>query len=144
MKTPASKILLAALALSLSCAWSQGPIAQPSAEPQQPDAVRFKPEGSDTGGLALRVVGGLVVAALLACGAIFALKRFAPWIAVPGTQPGKGNVRVVEVLRVTQKLSLFVVEFGADRILLAQTDHGVTVVSNSSLSDAPRGRSETA
>ena len=141
MKTSSLKMLPAAIALSLSCAWSVGALAQPSAEPQQPGAVTFKPEGSDAGGLAARVLGALVVAALIACGAIYALKRFAPWVAVPGTHPGKGNVRIVEVLRVTQKLSLFVVEFGADRILLAQSDHGVTVVSNTH-SGVPRRQGE--
>ena len=104
--------------------------------------MQFKPDSSDTGSLAIRVAGGLIVAAMLACGVIYGLKRFVPWIAAPGAQAGKGNVRVVEALRVTQKLTLFVIEFGADRILLAHTDHGVTVLSSGSPSDAPRRRSE--
>jgi flagellar biogenesis protein FliO len=136
------KILLGAAVLVLLCGVSQPSIAQPSG-PQQPSAVQFKPDSADTtGSLALRVAGGLAVAAVLACGVIYGLKRFAPWISVPGAQAGKGGVRVLEALRVTQKLTLFVIEFGADRILLAHTDQGVTVVSGGSPGDAPRRRSE--
>jgi flagellar biogenesis protein FliO len=136
------KILLAAAALALFCEWPRPSFAQESG-PQHPAAVQFKPEASDTGSVALRVTWVLIVAAVLACGVIYGLKRFAPWIAVPGAPAGKGNVRVVEALRLTQKLTLFVIEFGADRILLAHTDHGVTVVSNGSSSEVLRRRSET-
>jgi len=136
------KILLATAALFFFCGRPQPSIAQEGTSPQQPAAMQFKPDSSDTGSLAIRVAGGLIVAAMLACGVIYGLKRFVPWIAVPGAQAGKGNVRVVEALRVTQKLTLFVIEFGADRILLAHTDHGVTVLSSGSPSDAPRRRSE--
>ena len=141
MTSSSLKILLAAAALMLFCEWPRPSFAQ-EAGPQHSAAVQFKPEGSDTGSLALRVTGALIVTGILACGVIYGLKRFAPWIAVPGAQAGKGNVRVVEALRVTQKLTLFVIEFGADRILLAHTDHGVTVVSNGPSGEVPRRRSE--
>jgi len=136
------KILLAAAVLVLSCGWPQPSTAQEGTGPQQPATMQFKPEGPDTGSLAARVAGVLIVAAVLACGVIYGVKRFVPWIAVPGAQSGKGNVRVIEALRVTQKLTLLVVEFGADRILLAHTDHGVTVVSNGLASEIPRRRNE--
>ena len=124
------KSLLAAAVLSIFCAWCAGSIAQTAGGPQRPGAVQFKPEGPDAVGLSVRVLGALAAAALLAFGAVYGLRRFAPWIAVPRAQPGKGSVRVVETLRLTQRLSLFVIEFGADRILLACTDRGVTVVSS--------------
>jgi len=136
------KIPLAVAALVFFCEWPQPSIAQEGTGPQQPAAMQFKPDGPDTGSLAVRAAGVIIVAGILVCGVIYGLKRFVPWIAVPGAQAGKGDVRVVEALRVTQKLTLFVIEFGADRILLAHTDHGVTVVSNGLASEVPRRRSE--
>jgi flagellar biogenesis protein FliO len=140
VKIPRIKILFAAAALSVCCA--AGSIAQPSVAPQRPAAAQFKSEEPDAIGLAVRVVGGLITAALLAFGVIYGLKRFAPWIAVPQAEPGKRSVRIVETLRLTQKLSLFVVEFGADRILLACSERGVTVVSNAALGELSKRRSE--
>ena len=136
------KSLLAVAALSFACAWSPAPVAQTPAAPQRPGAAQFKPEGPDAVGLSVRVVGALAAAALVALGAIYGLRRFAPWIAVPQAQPGEGSVRVVESLRLTQRLSLFVIEFGADRILLACTDGGVTVVSSAAPGEASRRRGE--
>jgi flagellar biogenesis protein FliO len=135
-------MLLAAATLSVCCAWCPSSIAQPSGALQRPAAAQFKSEEPDTIGLAVRVVGGLIAAALLAFGVIYGLKRFAPWIAVPQAEPGKRSVRIVETLRLTQKLSLFVVEFGADRILLACSERGVTVVSNAALGDISKRRGE--
>lgn len=135
-------MLFAAAALSLSCAWGASSIAQPSGGSQRPAAAQFKAEDPDAIGLAVRVAGGLIAAALLAFGVIYGLKRFAPWIVVAQAEPGRRSVRVVETLRLTQKLSLFVVEFGADRILLACSERGVTVVSNAALGDASKRRGE--
>ncbi len=107
-----------------------GPLAQtPGAAPQEPRAIQFKPEGSESASLALRAVGGLVVAALLAGGIIYGVRKLAPWTSVPGTRTGKSAVRVIESLRLTQKLTLFVIEFESDRILLAHSDHGLTVLA---------------
>lgn len=135
-------MLLAAAALCFSSAWGPSSIAQSSGGPPRPAAAQFKSEDPEAIGLAVRVVGGLIVAGLLAFGVIYGLKRFAPWVAVPQAEPGRRSVRIVETLRLTQKLSLFVVEFGTDRILLACSERGVTVVSNAALSDISRRRSE--
>jgi len=133
--------VLSAAALYLSCAWCPGPVAQ--AAPEAPAAVQFKPEGPDASALAVRVAGALLALGILAFGVIFALKKFAPWMAVPGAQPGRGGLRVIESMRVTQKLSLFVVEFGGERILLACTDRAVTVVSGAARGGTPGRGGET-
>ena len=130
MKTPGLKMLVLIAALALA---SERPLMvraeAPSATPA-PSAIQFKPEGPESGGLALRVVGGLVLAAMVAAGVIYGLRKFAPWIPVPGSRTGKGSLRLVDSMRLTQKLTLFVVEYEADRILLAFSDRGVTVLSS--------------
>jgi len=133
----ALKMLVLVAALALVCERPRLAHAEAPSAAQAPSAIQFKPEPPDSGGLALRVVGGLVLAAMLAAALVYGVRKFAPWVSVPVNRGAKGSLRVVDSMRLTQKLTLFVVEFEADRILLAFSDRGVTVLSSTPAGGSP-------
>lgn len=97
------------------CAAADGDTAKEEAR------IPFKrsAEGDSTG-LAVRVVGGFVLVALLAVGAVFVMKRYLPslYSHAPG---GNRRIEVLEIRRVTPRLTLFLIEVDKTQLLLAQS-----------------------
>jgi flagellar biogenesis protein FliO len=107
-----------------------------------PSAVRdearipFKTTGeSDSAGVALRVLGGFVIVALLALGAVYALKKYFPSFYVHSTG-GTKRIQVLEIRRLTPRTTLFVVELDGTRLLFAQSGDRITTLHKTPTSDA--------
>ena len=90
--------------------------APPAKEP-----IPFKrdAEALDSG-LALRVALALGVVIALGIGGVYALKRFLPG-SLGGVAGASGRIKVLEVRRVTPRLTLFLVEIDGRTIALAQS-----------------------
>lgn len=105
------------------------------AHAQDRPGIGFRANAAESDASVLQVGGALLIVVALALVALYAARRFAPWLAAPAArQRGAAAARLVESVRLAPRMSLFVVEFGAERILLAYSEHGVTVVSRSPLS----------
>lgn len=82
-------------------------------------------EGSETGVSVLRVVLGFGVVAAVGFGAILAMRRFLP-LSYAGKPAATRNIELVEVRRLTPKLTLFLIQVEGERVLLAQSGDVVT------------------
>jgi flagellar biogenesis protein FliO len=118
--------LLLALFLSIA-AWSpfvalaanSGAATQPTTHEEA--RIPFKTSAeTDGAGIAMRVIGGFIVVALLALAAVYTLKRFFPSFYVH-TAGGAKRIQVLEIRRLTPRTTLFVVELDGTRLLLAQS-----------------------
>jgi flagellar biogenesis protein FliO len=113
------------LALAMaSAAWAGDPAA-PAAPAADSAKLPFKQQTDTGAGVAVRVLGGLVVVILLGYGAVYAMKRYLP--SVYGhSAGGQRKINVIETRRLTQKATLFLVEVDGVRLLLAQCGDRVT------------------
>jgi flagellar biogenesis protein FliO len=85
--------------------------------------IQFKKSEESIGGLAARVVGGLIVVVIVGIGAVFVLKRYVPSFYHP-TYAGAARIKLLEVRRLTPKATLFLVEINGVQLLLGQSaDH---------------------
>jgi hypothetical protein len=108
--------------------------AQPAPAPPRQAVARaapgipFKREGSGDGGRASlgAVAGLLVVLAGSGAGVVYLRKQ----LRLGGKAGQAGLVRVLESRRLGPKTLLSVVEFGGQRLLLAQSDSGVQCVAS--------------
>jgi len=106
--------LLFAATLAPSClAVAQAPPAK------EPIPFKRDAEALDSG-LALRVALALGVVIALGIGGVYALKRFLPG-SLGGVAGASGRIKVLEVRRVTPRLTLFLVEIDGRTIALAQS-----------------------
>jgi len=106
--------LLFAATLAPSClAVAQAPPAK------EPIPFKRDAEALDSG-LALRVALALGVVTALGIGGVYALKRFLPG-SLGGAAGASGRIKVLEVRRVTPRLTLFLVEIDGRTIALAQS-----------------------
>ncbi|WP_332879676.1 flagellar biosynthetic protein FliO [Massilia sp. S19_KUP03_FR1] len=116
---------LPGLSLAVLLALNAG--AAHSIVPAKP-AIPFKQDGDSGGSLAARAAGVLALAALAAFGAAVAIKRFG---LVPGARPGKvRQVRLTESVRLSRRSVLHVVDYGGEQLLLAESEHGISLVSS--------------
>jgi flagellar biogenesis protein FliO len=97
--------------------------------------IPFKASAETNGvGLAVRVIGGFVVVALLAFVTVYVLKRYFPSFYVHSVGAAK-QIRVVEIRRLTSRTTLFLVEVDGARMLLAQSgDHIVNLHKTTNIS----------
>lgn len=85
---------------------------------------RKEESGPGAGSLLLRVTGGLVLITALTFGAAVLARRYLP--GVRGfSRDGTTRVQLLESRRITPKLTLMVVEFEGERLLLAQSGERV-------------------
>jgi hypothetical protein len=104
-----------------------------SSAPQQAarPAIPFKQDEDSTAALAGRGLAVLALAALAAYGSALALKRFG--LTRTGLSGLKGQVRrvrLLETVRLSRRSVLHVVHYRGEELLLAESEHGVRLVSS--------------
>jgi len=90
-----------------------------AAQAKEPIPFKRDAEALDLG-LALRVALALGLVIALGIGGVYALKRFLPG-SLGGAAGASGRIKVLEVRRVTPRLTLFLVEIDGRTIALAQS-----------------------
>lgn len=133
-------LLIAALVLA-PLALNRVALAQPGDAPME-QRIPFKKSEESTSGLVLRVVGGLFVVALVGVGALFLLKRYLPAGYLPASQGAK-RINVLEVRRLTPKVTLFLVEVDGVRILLSQNGERIANLHRYSSATPPERHVDT-
>jgi flagellar biogenesis protein FliO len=101
--------------------------AQEGATAKEPIPFRRDAEALDSG-LALRVALALGLVIVLGIGGVYALKRFLPG-SLGGTAGTGGRINVLEIRRVTPRLTLFLVEIDGQKIALAQSGDRVRTLT---------------
>lgn len=88
--------------------------------------IPFKQDSGEIAELMLRSV--LVMAAIAAVVflVLYLMRRYG---LTPAARPGTGSLRVVESIRVAPRASIFVVQWGDSRILVGQSEHGMTTLA---------------
>jgi hypothetical protein len=94
-------------------------------------------EGAD-GAMLLRVIAGLGAVLLVGAGAIYVLKKYLPGAYGIGAS-GPQRIRLLEVRRMTPRLTLFAVEFEGKHFLLAQSGDRVTTVFENAVDTGGKG-----
>lgn len=100
--------------------------AQGGAPAKEP--IPFRRDADVDSGTALRVALALGLVIALGVGGVYALKRFLPG-SLGGAAGAPGRIRVLEVRRVTPKLTLLLVEIDGQKIALAQSGDRVRPLS---------------
>jgi len=100
--------------------------------PVQLQRIPYKVEsGPGVGLLMLRVTGGLVLMAALTFGAAVLARRYLP--GVRGfSRDGATRIQLLESRRITPKLTLLLVEFEGERLLLAQSGERIAPLASHS------------
>lgn len=120
-------------------AWSQdvppAPPAQAAAQPAPtpipapiPAPIPFKHDKDSTPALAGRGLAVLALAALAAYGGALALKRFGVGTTVK--LGGARRVRLAESVRLSRRSVLHVVHYRGEELLLAESEHGLQLVTS--------------
>lgn len=111
---------------------AQGTLPSTVSPGGQLQRIPFKAEGGPGAGLLmLRATGGLVLIAALTFGAAALAKRYLP--GVRGfSRDGATRIQLLESRRITPKLTLLLVEFEGERLLLAQSGDRVSSLGSHS------------
>jgi flagellar biogenesis protein FliO len=116
-------VLACALVVAPLAVAATTPRTDASAEPRIP----YKQSDESAAGLVLRVAGGLTLVLLLGVGAAFVLKRYMPTLQRP-LSSGPARINVLEIRRLTPKISLFLVELDGVTLLLGQNGEQVSTL----------------
>jgi len=84
-----------------------------------PESIPFKKDESTASDFIVQIGLTFVFVIAVAAGGLFLLKRYWPGIAVTGIN-AKQRITVLEVKRLNQKTTLFLVEFEGTQLLLGQ------------------------
>jgi flagellar biogenesis protein FliO len=101
--------------------------AEQSAPTKEQIPFRRDAEAVDSG-LALRVALALGLVVALGIGGVYALKRFMP-ASLGGSGGTAGRINVLEVRRVTPRLTLFLVEIDGEKFALVQSGDRVRPIT---------------
>lgn len=101
--------------------------AEQSAPAKEPIPFRRDAEAVDSG-LALRVALALGLVIALGIGGVYALKRFMP-ASLGGASGAAGRINVLEVRRITPRLTLFLVEIDGEKFALVQSGDRVRPIT---------------
>lgn len=116
------------------------PAEMPASAPRT--TIPFKQEKQSTDTLAYQSIAALVLVGLAAYGIVFGLKRFG------GTMTGRlgklQRVRTIESIRLGRRSVLHVVEYQGKELLLAESEHGVQLLSSGPATAPPVAPSHTA
>jgi hypothetical protein len=132
--TPGRHWRAALLALCLAVAGGARADAPPASVPAASGAatphgaIPFKQDKQGGGSLAYQSVAGLVLAGLAAYGIVLGLKRYGG-SAVGGPLRRQRRLQMVESLRLSRKSVLHVVDYQGEQLLLAESEHGLQLVS---------------
>lgn len=126
-------MMLRALAVMLCMALAQACLAQPAASAAPAaaaprTAIPYKQEKQGGGSAVFQSVAGLILASLAAYGIVLGLKKMKN---VPGNPLRKERrMTLVESTRLSRRSMLHVVDYRGEELLLAESEHGLTVVSS--------------
>lgn len=135
----ALRAVLGALLLSLTMALPA--MARAGGASARP-AIPFKQDKQGAGSLAYQSMAALVLAALAAYGAIFALKRYTLKGGGPLRQARR--LRSIESMRLSRRSTLHVVHYDGEELLLAESEHGLSLVSSRGAKALEAGAAEAA
>lgn len=127
---------LAALLLCLATILSSAALAA-TEEARSQEGIPFKQEAVPTDTLAYQSLAGLVLAGLAAYGVVLGLRRFV------GRGIGLGTthrILTTQVLRLSRRSTLYVVEYRGQELLLAENDHGIQLLMRQAGASEPEGR----
>lgn len=122
---------LAGMLLGLAVLSGAGAPCWSAPQPGSRSAIPFKQDEESTAALAGRGLAVLALGALAAYGGALALKRFG--LARPGVAGLAGKVRrvrLLETVRLSRRSVLHVVHYRGEELLLAESEHGVRLVSS--------------
>lgn len=139
---PRMRLVIAALLLTLSgLALAEPSAAAPASVPGTTSAtsvapphnsIPFKQDKQSTDTLAYQSVAALVLVGLAAYGIVFGLKRYGGKLS---DKLGRmRRVHIVEAVRLGRRSMLYVVEYHGQELLLAESEHGVQLVTKHQLS----------
>jgi hypothetical protein len=121
------RVGLAAVALGAAAACAPASASDAGAQPAK-TPIPFKQDKESGADLAARAAGVLALGALAAYGGIVALKRSG---LAGRTLPGKTRrVRLAETVRLSRRSVLHVVEYRGEELLLAESEHGVHLITS--------------
>jgi len=127
------RALAFALALSAGSTFAQTGAAAPQ------ERIAFKQDEGEFASLMWRVVVAMGVIAIAGVGAVYLLKRYG--LAPIGSTSGPGGtLRVIQSVRLAPRVGLFVVQFGASRVLIAASDQGVSVLATEQAREPAAGQ----
>lgn len=117
------------MALALPCmAQSTAAAAAAAAAAAPRTAIPYKQEKQGGGSAVFQSVAGLILASLAAYGIVLGLKKMKN---VPGSPLRKERrMTLVESTRLSRRSMLHVVDYRGEELLLAESEHGLTLVSS--------------
>lgn len=95
-------------------------------------------EGEPVSTTIIKLVLGLGVVLTMGVGAIFLLRRYLPGVDVAGKGLARRHIELLEIRRITPRLSVFLIEVDGQRHLLAQSGDRVTPVGYPQAGDKAR------
>lgn len=115
------------MALALPCMAQSTPAPAPAAAAPR-TAIPYKQEEQGGGSAVFQSVAGLILASLAAYGIVLGLKKMKN---VPGSPLRKERrMTLVESTRLSRRSMLHVVDYRGEELLLAESEHGLTLVSS--------------
>lgn len=119
--------LAAVLAVALVMAWLPAAATAAAAAAQH---LPLKQAGADDDAMLYRTLAAFVLAAGCAVGIAYAIKRFSGRFGSIGAARHAGaRLERIDLLRLSQKSTLFVVRHAGQEWLLAEHEQGITVLS---------------
>jgi flagellar biogenesis protein FliO len=129
-------LMLAALVVASPPIFAKDGTAPAVSGVREEAKIPFKTSSEVDGvGMAVRVIVGFLVVALLAVASIYALKRFFPSFYVHSANTTQ-HIRVLEIRRLTARTTLFLVELDGARMLLAQSGDQLVNLHKTSMPSA--------
>jgi flagellar biogenesis protein FliO len=98
--------------------------------------VPFKQTGESEDWLVYQAAGAFLLACAAAYGIAFSLKRLRPQL--PGKAARHTRLQVLETRRLTQRSTLFRIDFDGQELLIAESGQSLTVLASSQPADAAR------
>ena len=120
------RLFIAGLLLALS-GLALADVPAVSAVTPAPGAIPFKHDKQATGSLAYQSFAGLVLDGLAACGIVLGLKRYGGKLG--GRLGQTRRVQMLEAIRLSRRSTLYVVQYQGQELLLAESEHGIALVS---------------
>lgn len=126
--TRAAAILLL---MAVAAAAGAAPATESAAAPAPHSAIPFKQDKQSGNAMALQSLAGVVLAGLAAYGAVLALKRRRGGASGPARS--QRRLHILESKRLGRGSALHVVTYHDQELLLAESEHGVQLLSSRAL-----------
>jgi flagellar biogenesis protein FliO len=133
-RRPLAGLSFCVVLLAADAALADAPPAPTATAAQPHSGIPFKQETQATDTLAYQSLAGVVLAALAAFGIVLGLKRFGKF---GGPLAKTRRLHTVEAIRLSRRSMLYVVEYQGQELLLAESEHGIQLVSTQSSPATP-------